>query len=301
MTHHVRAKLERTKSGRTKNKSLGNWPETKTFFHFWPLRTWTFGAEHMGIWWKVIVCAKSDPGDCKAHFIRFLGTYNILNLLVFTVGMAVVAGEGPPRSDAPVDLFVLTLGTLMVGLAGTGSVASTIFYATVSPVSHANFIAFAKRPIIFGFSKFVNDCSIGSVIMVAVTCFAQAYRLCVTSSSDADEALSRWPVLAAVIFSGLLILRLLWFVGIITNTTLYSGLFADTAVTPDGDVQWAHHATPREIEDFISQTAMDETSNRKTHQKDAIRMYRRHSITRKRVTFRGAAAAVRAGNLVESH
>jgi hypothetical protein len=205
----------------------------RVFFHFWPLRTWTVGAEHTSLWWEAIICAKSDPADCKAHFVRFLGTYNILNLLVFTVGMAVVAAEGPPGAAA--DLVVLTLGVLMTGLAGVGSVASTVFYATVSPVSDANFIAFAKRPVVFGYCRFVNDCSIASVVLVAVTCFAYAYRTAVSSAATAEEARGRWPVLAAVVFSIGLLARMLWFVGLVTNTTLYSGLFSDGCVTPDGD------------------------------------------------------------------
>ena len=43
VSHKVHAKLTRTRSGHTKNRTLGKWPEVKTFFHFWPFRTWQVG------------------------------------------------------------------------------------------------------------------------------------------------------------------------------------------------------------------------------------------------------------------
>ena len=105
----------------------------------------------------------------------------------------------------------------------------------------------------------------------------------------------------AVLVSILLMIRMLWFVGIITNTTLYSGLFADAAVTPNGVPDWAQHASPQEIEEFIAVSSIDESEQRKTHQADTLRMYKRRNsvLHKKKRKMKAAMIAVRAGNLFE--
>ena len=271
------------------------WAGVRTFFHFWPFRTWQVGAEHTTLWWQAIVCGKSEPGEIKSHFIRFLGTYNILNLLVFTIGMAFMIAERPP--ETPTDMAIWAIDVVMTGASGVGCVASTVFYATVSPVSDVNFLAFAKRPTVFAFCRFCNDCSIAAIVVAGVWTFAQAYRV-VVERSTADGAAHGdpwswlalgWPVLVACTGVALLMARMLYFVGLITNTTLFAGLFAGTVITPDGDHNWAHHASPEDVEEYIARTAVWQTRRRATFAKDTLEMYRKNAHRKLQVGHSHAA------------
>ncbi len=44
------------------------------------------GAEHYSFWFTAIAEAKSNPGEIKDHALRFLGMYNIVGVLLFTIG-----------------------------------------------------------------------------------------------------------------------------------------------------------------------------------------------------------------------
>ncbi|GMI29348.1 hypothetical protein TeGR_g241 [Tetraparma gracilis] len=55
---------------------------------FWHLDKATpeTGAEHTKQWLQAIANANVDPADVKGHMLRFLGMYNVADLLTFTIG-----------------------------------------------------------------------------------------------------------------------------------------------------------------------------------------------------------------------
>ena len=77
--------------------------------------------------------------------------------------MAFMIAERPPETST--DMAIWAIDVVMTGASGVGCVASTVFYATVSPVSDVNFLAFAKRPTVFAYCRFCNDCSIAAIVV----------------------------------------------------------------------------------------------------------------------------------------
>lgn len=111
-------------------------------------RTPAGGAEHTSGWVLSIANANSNPAEVKQHFLRFMGMYNVIDLLVLTINMSyLIAAElsavGPSSWTGVV---ITALMSYSATLAGVGMGLSTIIYNTASAVSDANFIVGRRHP-----------------------------------------------------------------------------------------------------------------------------------------------------------
>lgn len=71
--------------------------------------------------------------NVKAHVLRFLGMYNVVDLLVFTIGMQFLLEQKKEEfKENWYDLFVCFFCCLSAALSGVGMFTSTILYITAS-------------------------------------------------------------------------------------------------------------------------------------------------------------------------
>jgi hypothetical protein len=228
------------------------------------------GAEHTRGWSLSICNANRNPGEVKQHFLRFLGMYNVIDLLVFTIDATYLmtmelSGKGP---DSWAGVVILTLVGLGAVGSGVGMVGSTILYNTASAVSDANFVVFAKTPSVINHLKFVNDFSIFSGNFTCFATFFLLYRVCV------DHVQSSWYMYpGAEVTAGhwyyalpALVLPPLWMIkgfpqfagGIFVGThyVMYGGLMSGDPIQPlADDPTWAHRSSPEEISAHLARTA----------------------------------------------
>ena len=127
-------------------------------------RTPDQGVEHTPSWALCIANANSNPAEVKQHYLRFMGVYNVIDLLVLTINMAylITADLGAIGPNSWCAVVLLTMQGSAAMLSGFGMVSSTILYNTASAVSDANFVVFAKLPSTLRYMRLINDLSIFS-------------------------------------------------------------------------------------------------------------------------------------------
>ena len=245
-----------------------SWGELAKHNAYWALRTPDGGAEHTRGWVVSMANAYRNPSHLKQHVLRFLGMYNVIDLLTFTVNISFMItmeakGKGPDNWSSLLALFVLGVASSMSGFACVGS---CMFYNTCSSVADVNFTAFCKTPAVIHMLKFVNDASIWSGFM---TFFfgplILMYRCLVDLAPGewvlypgAEPTLVHWaylvPVLAVTILYSILFLQPQVLCGVLmgTHLAMYGGLMADRPIAPLAeDPAWAHRSTPEEVEAWI--------------------------------------------------
>ena len=65
------------------------------------------GAEHELHWALAIACANAKGENVKGHALRFLGMYNVMDLLTFTIAMDILGSAEPPSDGEWLDVFIL--------------------------------------------------------------------------------------------------------------------------------------------------------------------------------------------------
>ena len=234
-------------------------------------RTPDGGAEHTSGWGLCICNANANPAEVKQHFLRFMGMYNVIDLLVLTINLsylisAELSKTGP---DSLCSLIIVTLMGFSGTLSGLGMGISTIFYNSASAVSDANFIVFAKLPQTIRSLRLVNDLSIisGNITCMSIAFFA--YRICVElvpatwkNWLTGETYEIRWYYACA----GWIVpaLALLWnmpilFKGVLSSThsAMYGGLMSSEPIRPlADDPTWAHRSSSEEISRYVAESAI---------------------------------------------
>ncbi|GMH73416.1 hypothetical protein TL16_g06182 [Triparma laevis f. inornata] len=109
-------------------------------------KTFEGGVEHCRHWIPAIANANMSGSNVKAHVLRFLGMYNVVDLLVFTIGMQFLLEQKKEEfKENWYDLFVC-------------------FFC----FSETNFQTFAKAPGVNKMLMMVNDFSILSFNFLAM-------------------------------------------------------------------------------------------------------------------------------------
>ena len=116
--------------------------EFKLWTWVYPWLTSDGGTEHAMHWSHAIANAKVDGAEVKAHCCRFLGMYNLLNLLAFTIAIQAIATS--PTPAVAIDLAIFAIAALSGVFSANGCLLSAVAYNTCSAVSPANFHAFVK-------------------------------------------------------------------------------------------------------------------------------------------------------------
>lgn len=226
-------------------------------------RTTEGGAEHRLDWVLAIANAHKDPAVVKQHILRFLGMYNVIDLLVLTIDFAyiITLGVAGGSCETVIDSIILSIMCLSAVLGGMGMIGSTILYNTASGVSDANFIVFAKLPAVLHYLKAVNDYSIHSGNALCFSIFAWLYKICV-ENGDTPWA-DKWQycvcpiVLCFYVFFGICGRSFMIFVPASTNLAMFGGLFNEEPIAPlRDDPTWAHRTSPTEIGEWVSAEAV---------------------------------------------
>ena len=214
----------------------------KSMLKFFASKTFEGGAEHTRQWNPCIANANLDGGQTKAHVLRFLGMYNVVDLLTFTIGMQFLLEEKKEMHEGEgfieniFDLIIVFICILSCVLSGTGMTASTIVYNSSSAVHECNMQAFVKSPGVTGALMFVNDASIWGfnfLCMGAVFTslkFAWSDNKLETSFDFARAIILTFPVLYLFFLIGA---RIDSAVSFSTHYALYAGLMSDQEVIPE--------------------------------------------------------------------
>ena len=72
--------------------------------------------------------------NVKGHVLRFLGMYNVMDLLTFTIAMDILASSEIPADGEWVDALTLVFAAMVAILSGVGMWLSTITYNAASAV-----------------------------------------------------------------------------------------------------------------------------------------------------------------------
>ena len=225
-------------------------------------RTTEGGAEHRLDWVLAISNAHKNPADVKAHVLRFLGMYNVIDLLVLTIDFAyiITLGVAGGSCETVVDSIILTIMVLSLLLAGMGMTGSTILYNTASAVSDANFIVFAKLPVTLHYLKAVNDFSIWSGNFIFFGTFAWLYKICVENGDTAWSEKYVYSIVPMLLAVGTFIASAVIFTVYVpgsTNLAMFGGLFNSEPVAPlRDDPTWAHRSNPVEIGEWVAAQAL---------------------------------------------
>lgn len=255
--------------------SIGHKHEERVAKHFTSgmnARSPDGGAEHNITWVLAIANANTNPVEVKQHCLRFLGMYNVIDLLVLTIDVtylmsAELEGVGPTSWAGYVVFFLYALGAW---LSGMGMVSSTIMYNTASAVSDANFIAYAKLPSTLRQFKMVNDASIWSGNFTTFATFFLIYRVSIDLTEGATwrmypggpDVAAHWyfcTPLLLVPFYGFWRFFSPFMHGVISGTHLvmYSGLMSSEPLPALAeDPTWAHRSSPGQIAEYLSEVSI---------------------------------------------
>lgn len=241
----------------------------KYFCGTWtPLKPWKMsrtpegGAEHRLDWVLAIANSQQNPAEVKQHILRFLGMYNVIDLLVLTINFTylVSVGVGGGTCETIIDAMLLTIMSLSALLASMGMTGSTILYNTCSAVSDANFIVFAKLPGTLMYCKAINDCSIHAGNCVAFSMFFWLYKICVENGDTPFR--DKWQFVVApiaiVVISFLSLMGPFFdiYVPTATHLAMFGGLFNSEPIAPlKEDPAWATKMSPTEIGEYVSSLA----------------------------------------------
>lgn len=303
--------------------------ETRVRKHFWPRRTFQGGREHSPDWFLAIANANSDPSVVKEHTLRFLGTYSIIDLLVFTINTSYLIGlflGRTPVTSVP-GWLILLLHCSAATQSMYGMIVSTVVYSVASAVSGANFIVFAKLPAMTKAMLYVNDCSISSAFLTAVSILPLVYSICIDftclpspvdrSSGAASCVPAQWvlypggePIDARWYYTvGLFVITTLqlfagWYTAVyvhIANTThlaMFGGLFGSDPIPPLAeDPTWAHRSSP---EGLVKHVAAEAIANAKAKGSTAVgvecaQMYAERTVASLREAATGAVDMMNRG------
>lgn len=230
-------------------------------------RTPEVGAEHLPTWFLAISAANGDPAMVKEHALRFVAMYNVVDLLVFTVGMSYVIVAGPATTWLDiVEQFLIILST---GWSGLGVGISAIFYNTCSAVSVANFQLFSRCSPTIATMKWTNDVAVLSsfgllsVLPVRMfkNCFAEPGLIDFQIPNDGPHR-DAFVAVRALTICVLPTLCLVSFMsrrttiqtklGLFTHYAMHGGLFSDVEVLPEGEsAGWGCRCTPEEADNFV--------------------------------------------------
>jgi len=236
---------------------------------YWNGRVPEGGSEHKVNWSIAIANANLDPAEVKQHVLRFLGMYNVIDLLVFTVDTSFLitmeSTRAGPNSWSGM-LLVLIFGTAAI-LSGISTLGSCVFYNTCSAVSEVNFSAFCKTPQTSNMLKFINDASIFAGFTTCLFCPLLLIYRCVVELYDdewimypgAEPIEGHWyyglPCLLLPLYCGWYYFQP--FVSGIFNGTqfvMYGGLMADEPIPPvKEDPTWVYRSTPGEIAAWLDE------------------------------------------------
>ena len=236
-------------------------------------RTPDGGAEHTAGWMLCMANANRNPAEVKQHCLRFLGMYNVIDLLVFTIDMtylvtADLSAKGPTGWCG---VMVYTLIAMGAFGSGASMVSSTVLYNTVSTISDANMIVFCKLPSTIYFFKFINDYSIFSGFFTMSACFFVLYRVTVEIVLEGPawrlypggpEFSPQWYYCVSI-----WLLPMLWMAkslvpqahGVVSSThyAMYAGLMSSEPIAPlREDPTWAHRSSPEAIAEFVTKQGM---------------------------------------------
>ena len=250
---------------------------TDKWLAYWYVRTPDGGAEHTRGWVVSMVNACKNPALVKQHVLRFLGMYNVIDLLTFTIDttfLITMESKGSGPENWPTALALLTCASAAL-LSGLGCGGSCILYNTCSAVSVENFSVLVKTPAFIHFHKMVNDASMyGAMLTFTIVPTLLTYRLVV------DLAPREW-----VLFPGMdpVEVHWAWYVPLLiipiwvaipklgamnqgvfytTHYAMYGGLMADTPIAPlTEDPTWLFRSTPTEIAAWLNAETMRVGSN----------------------------------------
>ncbi|GMH74499.1 hypothetical protein TrLO_g15849 [Triparma laevis f. longispina] len=221
-------------------------------------KTFEGGAEHTRQWLPSIANGTIDGSNLKGHALRFLGMYNVVDLLTFTIGAQFLLEEKKelPMKENVFDLIICFISALSCVLSGTGMTASTITYNCASSVTEANMHAYVKSPGVNRCMMFINDVSIWgfNFLCVAMTLtvlkFGWSDNPMETTFQMVQAPLLTLPVLYLFYLGAN---RIVPGVGFTTHYALYAGLMGDTEVIPEGETSgWAIRWSQDEIGAFLN-------------------------------------------------
>ena len=311
---------EPTKRSKAAEKRLVN--------HFVPncgkQRTPDMGAEHTPGWALCIANANRNPADVKQHYLRFMGVYNVIDLLVLTINMAYLitadlSGIGP---NSWCSVVLLTCQGTSSILAGVGMIASTILYNTASGVSDANFVVFGKLPSTLRYMRLINDVSIFAGQFTVISTFFFLYRICVDHMNPiwvmypgGPEIEGRWyyalPALIVPLIAMLYNMFMVWMPNLIqcTHQAMYGGLFSSDPIQPlADDPTWAHRCSSEQLAEHVNASAIATARATKPAacEAEAAQMYAEQTVaamggtTDEGLGILNGAAAGEAGSLLSS-
>lgn len=101
-------------------------------------------AEHFSQWHNAVAQANASGANAKNHFLGFLGMYNVLSLLVFTIAFSCMFAVN--EITEWIDAFLFLLYGWGAWYSFSGINATSIAYNTSSACSDANATALFKMP-----------------------------------------------------------------------------------------------------------------------------------------------------------
>ena len=246
-------------------------------------------AEHFPEWHSAVASANTNGAVAKNHVLGFLGMYNVLSLLVFTIAFTCLFTLGPivkpmdtPRifsngttvgSDKDLHiriaewfdaaLFLLYTASAVTSFGGIN--ATSIAYNTCSACSDANATALCKMPSFAKYLKAANDASIfGSMPLFLATILLTLKHAYVLVPYDGTPV-----AVFVVVATSFFFLRLVVVVVpryrcadpvVVTHCVMFGGLMGETPVCPDSEADgtaWALRTPGELIEKFIFNRTLD--------------------------------------------
>ena len=113
-------------------------------------------AEHMKAWHAGVAHANAEGYKTKQHFLGFLGMYNVLSLLTFTIAFNVLLERDKEPITSWIDAVIFLLILLSALLSFCGINATAIVFNITSACSDANSTALQKMPHMTTYQKHAN-------------------------------------------------------------------------------------------------------------------------------------------------
>lgn len=216
-------------------------------------------AEHMRFWHAGAAHANAEGFKTKQHFLGFLGMYNVLALLSFTIGFNMLMSKEPLVEWIDAVIFLIVLLSTIMSAAGIN--ATAIVFNITSACSDANSTALHKMPHMCRYMKQANDmCLLGNLPLLFAAILLAIKRGCLPFE-DNGEPLPMFLLVGTIV----IIVFCLWLgrhnnlATPMTCMVLFGGMMQDTALAPPGKdpKTWPYTATGKEIEAFFSNRALD--------------------------------------------
>jgi hypothetical protein len=235
-------------------------------------------AEHMTYWHAGVATANASGANAKRHILGFLAMYNVLSLLVHTIGFTLLATlklPEPGRTDAEAwfEVFLYAMYGLCSIMSFIGINATSIAYNVSSACSDANATLLFKMPGMCTYLKQCNDmCLFGMMpllLCVLALLIKNGVLPFVTCLAAGDSSLTALQVFAFVvsllnIFGGLYMAMPNAAATPMTCAVMFGGLMQDQVVCPEewrkagrDPKLWALKATPEEVESLVFGRALE--------------------------------------------